>query len=132
MFPIPPSHPPAEERSTRRPLWRRVGGVAPAWAWAVAAALQVPVALPLWLYSSPAPFHAVHGDLYRGWPFIYGLDQGDVIGDEWGPSITCFKPIPFALDTVAAVACALPATGLVLWIGRRVRRRVGGPASGFS
>ena len=123
MLPTQPSHPAADERSTRRPLWRRVWSIAPVWAWAVAAAVQVAVALPFWLYSTHAPFHDVHGDLYRGWPFVYGLDQGDVIGDDWGPFITYFRPIPFALDTAVAVACGLPATVLVLWIGRRVRSR---------
>jgi hypothetical protein len=125
MFPTPPSRSPASERSTCRPLWRRVWDIAPGWAWAVAATVQLAVALPFWLYATPAPFHDVHRDVYRGWPFIYGLDQGDVMGDEWGPLITYFQPIPFALDTTAAVACGLPVTGLVLWIGRRVRRRAG-------
>src|SRR5262249_36319814 len=105
-----------------RPFWRRVLGFVPVWAWALAGVVQIAVALPFWLYSVPAPFHDVHGDLYRGWPLIYGLDQGDVGGDEWGPVITYFEAARFALDTAAAVACGLPATGLVFWMGRRVRR----------
>ncbi len=95
---------------------------APARAWAVAAAVQFIITWPFWLHPSPTPYTEFHGDLYRGWPLIYGLDQGDVLGDEWGPLTTYFHPIAFALDTAAAVACGLPATGLVLWVGRRDRR----------
>ncbi len=107
----------------RQPLWRRVLGIAPWWAWAVAPALQIAVALPFWLYSSPAPYHDSFGDVFRGWPLIYGLDQGDVGGDEWGPFTTYFHPGRFALDTLAAAMCGLPATVAVFWGGRRVRNR---------
>ncbi|HZZ81185.1 MAG TPA: hypothetical protein VFE62_21965 [Gemmataceae bacterium] len=112
---------PSARRSMAQAVLRRARGFIPVWAWVAVLAVQLVVALPFWMYTSPAPFHDVHGDLYRGWPYRYGLDQGDVGGDEWGPFTTRFQPISFAIDTAAAVGCALPATGLVLWIGRRFR-----------
>ncbi len=117
--------PPSEGDSVRggRAFWRRLAGIAPVWAWGLAAVIQVAFVLPFWLHSSSeAPYHDVHGDLSRGWPLVYGLDQGDVEGDEWGPFTTYFGPGQFAVDTAAAVACGLPATALVLWAGWRVLR----------
>lgn len=103
------------------PAWRRVCGIAAPGTWAIAAVLQLIVTLPFWLYSAPAPYYPIHGDLYRGWPMTYGLDQGDVLGDDWGPFITYFHPLEFAIDTGAAIACGLPAVALVLWLGRSRR-----------
>jgi hypothetical protein len=104
-------------------VWRRVSGIAPMWAWALAGVVQVAFVLAFWLaWSSAAPYHEAFGDILRGWPLVYGLDQGDVEGDEWGPFTTYFGLAEFALDTAAAVACGLPAIALVLWAGWRVRR----------
>jgi hypothetical protein len=112
--------------SHRRSLWRRVWAWLPAWAWAVAGTVQVACILPFWLLSSLAQYHALHGDVYRGWPLIYGLDQGDVGGDDFGPFITYLHPARFALDTAAGVGCALPPTVLIFVVGRRSRRRLAG------
>jgi hypothetical protein len=103
----------------------RLRAFAPAWAWFAAVVVQLAIAMPFWLYATPAPYHDVHGDVGRGWPFIYGLDQGDVHGDELGPFTTYFKPDRFILDSAAAFACGLPATFLVVWLGRHVWRRRG-------
>jgi hypothetical protein len=128
------SPPPSEasalrDRHDRRLFWRRISGVAPVWAWALAGVVQVSFVLAFWLVSSSAaPSHDAFGDVYRGWPLVYGLDQGDVGGDEWGPFTTYFEPVQFAHDTAAAVACGLPAIVLVLWAGWRVRRGGSRPA----
>ena len=108
--------------------WRRVSGFVPWWAWLVAAAVQVTAVLPCLLHTSPAPYHDFHGDVYRGWPAVYGLDQGDVGGDEWGPFVTYLHPGRLALDTLLGVACGLPPAVLVVWGARRLRRRAGGRA----
>jgi hypothetical protein len=105
-------------------MWRRLKAISPRWAWALAAAVQLAITLPFWLYSSPAPYYEVYGDVYRGWPLIYGLDQGDVGGDEWGPFTAYFYLSRFLLDSVAALACGIPAVGLIVLIGRRMRRPV--------
>jgi hypothetical protein len=89
-------------------------------------AVVVVAVLPFWLHTTPAPYHAYHGDVYRGWPAIYGLDQGDVGGDEWGPFVTYLHPGRLALDTLLGVACGLPPAVLVVWGARRFRRRTGG------
>ncbi len=120
MFVFPPAsesvgtdNPPAS-----RPILLRLWRIVPRRVWALAGLVQILITLPFWLYWYPAPFHDIHGDVYRGWPFIYGLDQGDVGGDECGPFITYFRPIAFALDTVVSVVCGLPVTGFVIWLGR--------------
>ena len=125
MLPLPP--PPSErapraERHPRRFAWRWLIRIAPVWAWLVAALVQLAITLPFWLYPSRAPFHDAHGDVYRGWPFIYGLDQGDVGGDEWGPFTTYFHPSRFAVDTLAALVAGLPVIAVILWSGRACRR----------
>lgn len=112
------------------PLWRRVSWFVPWWAWLLAAVAQVAVVLPFWLHSVPAPFHDVHGDVYRGWPAIYGLDQGDVVGDEWGPFVTYLHPGRLVQDTAIGVGCGLPLVAVILWAGRRVRRWRGPPKPG--
>ena len=109
-------------------LWRRVSGFAPWWAWLVAVAVQGATVLPFWLHATPAPDHEFHGDVHRGWPAIYGLDQGDVGGDEWGPFVTYLHPGRLALDTALGVACGVPPAVLVVWGSRRLRRRAGGRA----
>lgn len=120
---LPPlSEPVPTEPSPRRSLWLRLRTVAPGWAWLLAAVVQLAITLPFWLYSSPAPYHDVYGDVYRGWPLIYGLDQGDVRGDEWGPFTAYFYLSRFALDTLAALVAGLPVTVSILWFGRRSSR----------
>jgi hypothetical protein len=121
MPPKPPEAGAVRDHPVCCTLLRRAWGIAPWWAWATAGLVQVAIALPFWLHSSPAPFHDAHGDVYRGWPLVYGLDQGDVIGDDWGPFTAYFDLARFALDTAAAVACGLPAIVLVLWVGRWFR-----------
>ena len=70
----------------------RVWKWSPAWAWMVAAVVQVVMCLPFWLFTSPSPYSDYWGDVYRGRPYVYGLDQGDVGGDEWGRSRRTFIP----------------------------------------
>jgi hypothetical protein len=80
----------------------------PVWLWVLLGVWHLAIAIPFWRYSQPAPFFPVHGDLYRGWPYIYGLDQGDVVGDEWLFWVTYFAPVEFLLDTALAILCGLP------------------------
>jgi hypothetical protein len=74
----------------------------------LAGLIQVVIALPFWLHSSTASYHDALEDLYRGWPFIFGLDQGDVGGDDWGPFTTYFHSICFAFDTLGCGNLWLP------------------------
>ena len=94
----------------------------PKWLWAIAILWHLGVAVPFWQYSRPAPYFDVHGDVYRGWPLVFGLDQGDVIGDEWLFMTTYFRPGAFALDTGLAVLCGLPVSLTVLLLARRHSR----------
>jgi hypothetical protein len=103
-------------------LWRRVSGFVPWWTWLVAVAVVMAAVLPFWLHTSPAPYHHYHGDVYRGWPEVYGLDQGDVGGDEWGPFVTYLDPRQLAWDTFLGVMCGLPPAVAVVWGVRRLRR----------
>lgn len=123
--PLPPPEPPAAARPAGPPVWRRLWGAVPPRTWAAVAAVQFAVALPFWLYWSPAPLHPLFGDVYRGWPLIYGLDQGDFGGDELGPFTAHFRPDRFALDTAVAVGCALPLTVPLFWRARVRRRQEG-------
>lgn len=109
-------------------LWRRLTEFVPAWAWMSSAVAVLVITVPFWLHWSPAPYHDIHGDVYRGWPLPYGLDQGDVRGDDWGPFVTDFRPGRFALDTAVGVVGSVPATVLLLWAGRRSRRTPSRPA----
>ncbi|MEX1229747.1 MAG: hypothetical protein WEB58_05885 [Planctomycetaceae bacterium] len=94
-------------------------------AWGAAALLQIIVLIPFWWHSSPGFLHDIHGDLHRGWPLVYGLDQGDVVGDGWGPFTIYFQPIKFAADTLLGMLCALPGIVLILWRGRRLQQKAG-------
>ena len=98
-----------------RPLGRR-------WVWAAILLWHLAVCIPFWRYSQEAPLFRAHGDVYRGWPWVYGLDQGDVIGDEWLFFITYFRPMEFMGDTAVAIACGLPVSAGT-WIAWRWRRR---------
>ncbi len=40
-----------------------------------------------------------------------------------GSFTTYFHPISFALDTIVAIVCGFPVTGLILWVGRIFQRR---------
>jgi len=91
--------------------------------WCFIIAWHIAVAIPFWRYSRPAPFFDVHGDVYRGWPWVYGLDQGDVRGDEWLFWVTYFQPREFAADTAVAVGCGLPVS-LAAWLIWKWRNRV--------
>ena len=117
----PPSRSPEHDLPPDLLLWRRVSGFVPWWTWVLSAVAVLAATLPFWLHSSPAPYHDFHGDVSRGWPAVYGLDQGDVGGDEWGPFVTDFRPGEFALDTALGVICNLPAVATAFWLGRRFR-----------
>ena len=72
--------------------------------------VSIILVIPVWSYSRPAPYYDVWGDVYRGWPFPYGLDQGDVIG-EFLFTLAYFNPIAWVIDAI------LPATfGYLIFI----------------
>ena len=121
MFQAPPSQPDSNVPPDLL-LWRRVAGFAPWWAWIIAMGVIVAAVLPFWLFATPAPYYDYHGDLYRGWPEVYGLDQGDVGGDEWGPFVTYLRPSRLAWDTLLGVVSGLPLAVLVVWGTHLLRR----------
>ena len=74
------------------------------------------IAAVLCYIPTPAPLDSRWGDVYRGWPWIYGLDQGDVKGDEYAFMTTYFHPIPFALNVMFAMSIALAISISLNWV----------------
>lgn len=78
------------------------------------------VAIPFLCWSRPAPYYQLYGDVYRGWPFPFGLDQGDVGGIPI-LRLAYFSWINFLADIVASIFCGLPLSFLAVWVdGRRL------------
>ena len=104
----------------------------PLWVWlclwlATFVVFSIGFALGFWWIPSRAPFYEPWGDVYRGWPYPYGLDQGDVGGDSYAHWITYFHRAEFVRDGYAAVgAAALLSTLFIATaaLSRRTMRRV--------
>lgn len=68
-------------------------------------------AIPCLSYSRVAPYHSSFGDVHRGWPLVYGLDQGDVYG-EFLFLLAHFNLASFLIDIAVALSCGLLLFGL--------------------
>jgi hypothetical protein len=74
-------------------------------------------AVPCLSYSRIAPYHSTFGDVYRGWPLVYGLDQGDVYG-EFLFLLAHFNLAAFLIDIIVALSCGMLLLG-VIFVARR-------------
>ena len=78
--------------------------------------ISSPFILAFWYSPSRAPLFQSWGDVVRGWPLGYGLDQGDVRGDEYAFMVTYFDPISFCVDALIAIGIGFIYTLLLYWL----------------
>jgi hypothetical protein len=82
------------------------------------------VAIPFLFWTRLAPLHDVWGDVYRGFPFPFGLDEGDVIGIPI-LKLAYFSLPGFFFDIAISVLCSLPVSLALIWSYWRTRRSTG-------
>ncbi len=85
--------------------------------------ISVFTCLALWWVPGRGPMFDTRGDLYRGWPLPYGVDQGAVSGDGYAFFVTRFQPVPFVIDGLAAILITILVFAVCSAVLRAVRSR---------